>query len=262
MVLLDINAYVGHWPFKQLKYNTCKTLLERMNKYGVDISVVSNLNGIFYKNTQSANEELFDEINAGRRFRDRFIPFAIINPIYAGWKDDLETCITEMGMKGIRIYPLYHDYELTDPACIELVEMVRDRDLTVALTLRIVDSRQRSWMDLEKEWELKDIVPIIREVPDAKYMILNVANSTRLTDEEMDLLKKADIVFDTSGRSMNKLGELLSIYGKNKFAFGTHSPILDYLTGLLRIESLRDTEANNETKELFRSGNARRILGI
>ncbi len=262
MVLLDINAYIGHWPFKQLKYNTCEKLLERMNKYGVDVSVVSNLNGIFYKNTQSANEELFDEIRTDKRFRSRFIPFAIINPIYAGWKDDLEICITEMGIKGIRLYPLYHDYELTDPACIELVKMAKERNLTVALTLRIVDSRQRSWLDIEKEWELKDIVPIVREVPETKYLILNVANSTRLSDEDTELLKRANIVFDTSGRSMNKLGELLSIYGKDKFAFGTHSPILDYLTGLLRVEALRESEASKATKELLKSGNARRILEI
>ena len=84
-MLLDINAYVGHWPFKQLQYNTCDALLDRMNKFGVDVSAVSNLNGIFYKNTQSANKELYDEIKSNRRFRDRFVPFAVINPIYAGF---------------------------------------------------------------------------------------------------------------------------------------------------------------------------------
>jgi uncharacterized protein len=45
-------------------------------------------------------------------------------------------------------------------------------------------------------------------------------------------------------------------------AFGTHSPILDYLTGLLRIESLREDEADQKTKELLRSGNAKRFLRI
>ena len=49
-MLLDINAYVGHWPFKQLQHNTCSNLLDRMNRFGVDVSVISNLNGIFYKN--------------------------------------------------------------------------------------------------------------------------------------------------------------------------------------------------------------------
>lgn len=258
----DINAYIGHWPFKKLEYNTCKTLLERMNRFGVQISAVANLNGIFYKNTQSANEELLEEIKSDSRFRDHFVPFAIINPIYAGWRDDLEICHKKMGMKGVRLYPLYHDYEITDPACIELVKNCRDRGLPVAFTTRIVDSRQRSWMDISKEWSLKDIMPIIKEVPDAKYLILNSANGMRISEEETELLKKTDFIIDTSGRALTNLGELIKTYGKEKFAFGTHSPVLDYVTGMLRIDSLRESEADEPTKEMLRSGNAKRFLGV
>lgn len=278
-MLLDINAYVGHWPFKQLKHNTCSKLLERMNRFGVDISVISNLNGIFYKNTQSANEELHDEIRSDSRYTDRFIPFAVINPIYAGWRDDLEISITKMGMKGLRLYPQYHDYEITDPSLVELVKRASDHGLPVAIDIRMVDSRQRSWLDIPlydynaevkkdiiyKEWNLRNVVPLIKEVPDAKYIIVNIANSTDLNDEEKELVIKADILFDTSGRAIrgdNTLSELLKRFGKDRFAFGSHSPILDYLTGRLRIESLSGDEADEETKELLRSGNARRVLGI
>jgi uncharacterized protein len=261
-MLLDINAYVGHWPFMRLKNNTCETLLQKMNQYGVNMSVISNLNGIFYKNTQSANEELYDEIHADKLFGDRFIPFAIINPIYAGWKDDLDICADKFRFKGIRLYPLYHDYELTDPSCIELVKSSRDRNLVVAFTLRMVDSRPRSWMDIQKEWSLKDIIPILKAVPDARYMILNVANSTELNDEETTRIKNATLVLDTSGRNISNLGDLMKKFGKEKFSFGTHSPILDYVTGRLRIESLREAEADEATKEMLRSGNAKRILGV
>jgi len=69
-------------------------------------------------------------------------------------------------------------------------------------------------------------------------------------------------VMDTSGRSLTNLGELLKTYGKEKFAMGTHSPVLDYVTGILRIESLRESEADESTKEMLRSGNAKRILGL
>ena len=278
-MLLDINAYVGHWPFKQLKHNTCELLLERMNKFGVDMSIISNINGIFYKNTQSANEELYDEMNADSRFSDRFIPFAVINPIYAGWRNDLETCTTKMGMKGLRLYPQYHDYEITHPSLIELVKLARNRGLPVAFDIRMVDSRQRSWMDIPlfegnaavkfdiitKEWALRNIVPIVREVPDAKYLVLNLANSINLNDAEMEIIKKADILFDTSGRVIradDTLSELLKRFGKEKFAFGTHSPILDYLTGRLRIESMSESEADEPTKEMLRSGNAKRMMGL
>ena len=273
-MLLDINAYVGHWPFKQLQYNTCSMLLARMNMYSVDVSVVSNLNGIFYKNTQSANEELHDELQSDKNFRDRLIPFAIINPIYAGWRDDLEICVTRFGMKGVRVFPQYHDYEITDPSFIELVKLSRDRGLPVSIDIRMVDSRQRSWMDIPvfvpgeksdiifKEWQLKNVVPIIKEVPDAKYIIVNIANGLKLSDEEYEVIRKADVLFDTSGRSMSDLSELIKKFGKEKFAFGTHSPILDYLSGHLRIEYMNDSEADEPTKELLRSGNARRMLGV
>ncbi len=278
-MLLDINAYVGHWPFKKLRHNTCSQLLDRMDRFGVDVSVVSNINGIFYKNTQSANEELFEEINSDTRFRGRFVPFAVINPIYAGWKDDFEVCVSEMGMKGLRLFPQYHDYEITDSSLIELVGMARDRKLPVSFDIRMVDSRQKSWLDIPhydfcapvksdiifREWSLKNILPIIKAVPDARYIIVNLANSISLTIEETDIIKGTDLVFDTSGRTIrgeNDLALLLKRFGREKFAFGTHSPILDYLTGRLRIESMSEDEADESTKELIRSGNARRILGM
>ena len=261
-MLIDINAHVGHWPFKQLKFNTCATLVDRMNKFGVDLSVVSNLNGVFYKDTQSANQELFDEIKSNKRFGKRLLPFAVLNPIYAGWENDLKICSTKMGMKGICLYPLYHDYEITDPACVELVQRARDMGLIVTFTFRIVDQRQRSWMDISKEWSLKDITPIIKLVPDAKYFIVNAANSMVVSAEETELIKRSKLLFDTSGRNLTNLGDMLKLYGKDKFAFGTHSPVLDYLGGLLRIESLRENEADEATKQLIRSVNAERMLGI
>jgi hypothetical protein len=273
-MLLDINAYVGHWPFKQLQYNSCAKLLERMNKYSVDVSVISNLNGIFYKNTQPANQELYEELQSDKRYNGRFIPFAIINPIYAGWREDLEICITKMGMKGVRVFPQYHDYEITDPSFVELVRLTRDKGVPIALDIRMVDSRQRSWMDIPvfdpgersdiifKEWQLRNVVPIIKAVPDAKYIIVNVANGLSLNDEELGLIRQADVLFDTSGRSLSDLPGLIKRFGREKFAFGSHSPILDYLSGRLRIEYMNDAEADEATKELLRSGNAKRLIGL
>ena len=165
-------------------------------------------------------------------------------------------------MKGIRLYPKYHDYEVIDPALIELVKQARDLDLPVAFSLRMVDSRQRSWMDISSEWELRDVMPIIREVPDAKYLILNLANSLRLDNEDTELLKNANVLFDTSGREISHMHESMLKFGKGKFAYGSHAPLLDNISGLIRIESLTDTEADEETKELLRSGNAMKFLKI
>lgn len=263
-MLVDVNSYIGHWPFRQRDYNTCEGRVERMDRFGIDQAIVSNMNGIFYKNPQSANEELHDAIKARRQFQDRLIPFAVINPIYASWKSHFDASVDKMAMRGIRLYPRYHGYELTNPACIELVKRARDKGLPVALCLRMVDSRPSSWLDLERkeEWALRNVVPIVKAVPDAKYIIVNVANSTALSPEDTEILKRADVIMDTSGRNIIDLGAMIATYGKEKFAYGTHAPILDDVTGLLRIESLRADEADEQTKALLRSGNIKRMLKI
>ncbi len=261
-MLIDSNAYIGHWPFRQFEYNTLETLSGRMKEFGTDVTIVSSLNGVFYKNTQHANDELHEAINSKRKYSDRFIPFAVINPIYGGWRDDFQKCTSQMGMKGVRLYPKYHLYDIIHPNCVELVKMCRDKGIPVVFSMRMVDNRTSSWMDLEKEWSLQDIVPIIRAVPDAKYLICNAANSTNLEKEDTELVKKADVLIDSSGRAMADWPGLLAKYGKEKFCFGTQAPILDYFTGLLRIESLRDSEADEATKELLRSGNIKKMLGL
>ena len=261
-MLIDSNAYIGQWPFRRFEYNTLDALSARMKEFGTEVSVVSSLNGVFYKNTQNANEELIAAIRGKRAYRDSFIPFAVINPIYGGWKDDFKVCSSAMGMKGIRVYPKYHNYDITNPACIELVKMSRDKGLPVVFDLRMVDRRTSSWIDIDKEWSLKDVAPIVRAVPDAKYLIVNVANGTALSAEDTALFKKADLLMDSSGRNMVDWSDLFQRFGTDHFCFGTQSPILDYFTGLLRIESLRENEADESTKELLRSGNIKRMLGI
>ena len=103
---------------------------------------------------------------------------------------------------------------------------------------------------------------ILNAVPDAKYIIVNFANAVKLDVEELSIVKKTNLLFDTSGRAITNMADFLKHFGEDKFAFGTHSPILDYLTGLLRIESLLPNEADENTKELLRSGNAKRMLGL
>lgn len=260
--MIDGNAYIGHWPFRRRKYGTCEALLGRMNEFGVELSVISALEGVFYKNPQTTNRELYEQLQAQRKFRERLIPFAVINPIYGGWKDDIEVCTTRFRMKGIRLYPKYHGYRIDHPHCIETVKIARDKGLPVAFSLRMVDSRPSSWLDIREEWALKDVLPIIRAVPDAKYLILNLAGSLKLSGEETELLRGADLVMDTSGRSLTELGRLIKVFGPDKFVFGTHSPILDYCTGLLRIESLHPEEAGEEVKEGLYSENISRFCNL
>ncbi|NND06723.1 MAG: amidohydrolase family protein [Saprospiraceae bacterium] len=261
-MLIDANAHIGHWPFRHRAYNTCATLLSRMDEFGVDKAIISNMSACLYKNPQTANAELVKEINSITQSADRFYPLGVINPLYGGWMDDVKICHEEYGMKGIKIYPKYHGYEIDDPICEELIERAHERGLAIAIPLRVVDSRPSSWLDIVEEFALSDILSLIAKVPDAKFLIQNVSQRSPLSDEEIELVRSTDTVIDTSGKRIDILESWLGVLDEDSFCFGTHSPILDYCTGLLRIESLTASEADAAVREKLRSGNIQKLLAI
>lgn len=270
-MLIDINAYVGNWPFRPLRGTTPGEMLTRMNKFGVDKAVISNLNGLFYVDCQLANEELHEWVKANDDFKDRFIPFATINPILPWWKGSLETCHKEFGMKGIRINPIYHEYKLTDDSCVEMVKAARDRDMVISIPLRMTDLRERSWLDVDNALNYNDVAALVSKVPDAKYMILDARvtdTQAPTTKESEKILKSANVIFDTSrgsgvpikGPNSESMQYLLSTFGIEKMGFGTETPFVDYCSPFLRVAVFN--EADGAGKDLIWSGNAKRMLNI
>ena len=57
-MIIDINAYLGHFAFRQLRHNTADGLLALMDRKGIDRAVVSSAAAITYRNAQSGNEEV------------------------------------------------------------------------------------------------------------------------------------------------------------------------------------------------------------
>lgn len=262
-MLIDCNAHIGEWPFRQRKYNICEGLISRMDDFGVESGFISNLSSVLYKNTQTGNESLVEAIQSKRKFRNRLFPVGVINPIYGGgWRNDFKICTEKFGMKAIKLYPVYHGYDFNHENCIELVKMARDKGVVVCIPFRVVDPRPSSWMDVEKELGFKDVMTLVRHVPDAKYLFLNIASGINMNSAELALFKKADTMIDTSGRAINTLPQIIQKIGIDKIALGTHSPTLDYCTGQLRIEALYDSEANEKDKELMRSGNIKRMFNL
>ena len=56
--MIDVNAYLGHFAFRQLRHNTAAGLLELMDSRRIERAVVSSAAAITYRNTQAGNEEV------------------------------------------------------------------------------------------------------------------------------------------------------------------------------------------------------------
>ena len=153
--------------------------------------------------------------------------------------------------------------KIKDSARSEVAVKKEKADQETKKILEMIEKREVASTSLESKKLMmgakRDVIEEVFSKAEKKLGKLPKADRQKIIES---LLKKANILFDTSGRSVNALPELLKRFGADKFAMGTHSPILDYLTGLLRIESLRGEEASETEKDLMRSGNAKRILGI
>src|SRR5262249_25988931 len=144
VVILDANAWLGHYPFRAVPHHTPDGLLRLMDRHGIDRAVVASLHAVFYRDPQPGNEELARWVAP---HRDRLVPCAVLTPLYAGWEGDLGRWCEEWGMRGVRLFPEHHRYSLAGPECLALARAATARGLHLAIPLRLEDRRQRHWMD-------------------------------------------------------------------------------------------------------------------
>jgi len=65
-MIVDVNAYLGHFAFRRLRHNTAASLLALMDVKKIDRAVVSNVGAITYRNSQAGNEEVAEEVQSSR----------------------------------------------------------------------------------------------------------------------------------------------------------------------------------------------------
>lgn len=258
-MIIDANSWLGHWPFRQLRYNDVDGLLRLMDANGIDKAVVSSIHGIFYKNVQRANEELAEAVEG---HNDRLIPFATLNPLYPGWQRNLQLCRNDFGMRGLRIFPAYHQYDLTDGPSLELIGAATELGWPVSVTQRVVDVRQRHPMDSERLIGVGEMEAVAAACPDTSFIILNalgLESSPIFAGNRQD---KRRVVTDISRMTAvmgNNMGALIENHGAGSLVFGTGMPFNYPRPALLKMDVL---QADADAKEAILHGNMERMLGI
>ncbi len=83
-MIIDINATLGHYPFRQLTATDAESMTKLMDRWTIDRALVSSLHAVFYRDCHRGNLELFDQIKS---HPDRFISVAMsIRSTLAGGK--------------------------------------------------------------------------------------------------------------------------------------------------------------------------------
>ncbi|WP_207592284.1 amidohydrolase family protein [Halomontanus rarus] len=221
--IVDANAYVGNWPFRSLDASP-EALVDRMDEKGVDEAIVSAIDALFYRNCHRANRELVADLEG---YEDRLIPFATIDPTYAAWRKDLHEAVEELGMRGVRLFPCYHDYDLDQSAVAELLRECADLDVPVMIVAVLQDQRQRHpRMQLRgfedggtrsfTEEHVDQLVELLEECPDTDVIVGNLWNNAERVYEETCVSKPSGVRLDNqvrSGRTLFVLDDLFYYFG-------------------------------------------------
>lgn len=257
-MIIDINACLGHYPFRRLRFNTAATMLELMNRNGIDRAVVSSLNALFYRDVQQGNEELWEET---KPHGARFVPVAMVNPKYVAWERDLAEAVESWKMKVVTLAPEHHGYSLNDEHGRAALARIAEYGTPVMLIQRYEDRRQRHHWDRAEDLQASALFEAARAHPRLKFLLVNWLGLDGAKLVQAGL--KGRCLIDISRPQVvyrKDVPRLIESMGVEAIAFGSHMPF-EYvgpsLVKLANIEKLRPAEY-----EAIAWRNAAKFLGL
>ena len=257
-MIIDINASLGHYPFRQLAATTPEAMIQLMNRWTIDRALVSSLHAVFYRDAQRGNLELFEHVKA---HASRFISVATINPKYVGWRQDLDTCCDQLQMKAVTLVPAHHGYSLSDPFAQAAIKEIVKRDLPVLLTQRFEDRRQRHHWDVAEDLEQSAVLELARQHPDLRLILSNWIALDGVKLKAAGL--KGRVLIDFARLHVllhGDVGKLIDSLGVEAIAFGSHMPFDYTAASLVKLSNL-DTLTKTEQDQIAWQ-NAARFLKL
>lgn len=263
-MIIDVNALLGRWPFYTLRYEGVDGVLALMDRASIDKAVVTSMNSVYHVDYETGNREVAE---ACRLHPDRFIPFAVINPNLALWKEHLKTCVKKYNVKGIKLHPDHHMYRLSSEEVRRLMDEARNYGLPVYVQTSLIDHRNLSrytpFYCVVPETPLNEVAQLIGKFPDNKIIVGtaqrggNKAISLIAQVPENDNLYIETSVMDAGPHRCTE--KLVETIGSSRLLFGTRMPLLIPEAAKLVVEKSKIAE---EDKEKILGGNATDLLSI
>lgn len=242
-MIIDVNACLGPYPFRSLRFNTAEGMAGLMDRNGIDRAVVSFLPAVFYRDGHQGNRELYE---ATKDHGSRFIPVATINPKYVAWERDLEEAVERWQMKAVALVPEHHGYALADERGRAALSRIAKHGVPVMLMQRFEDRRQRHHWDRAEDLQSAVLLEAARAHPELRFLLVNWLGLDGARLIEAGLKGRCLIDFARTQFVYRKDAlRLIDTLGVEALAFGSHMPF-DYvgpsLVKLANLERFRPAE--------------------
>lgn len=248
-MIVDINAYLGFWKYWRIDTITASDLIILQDKFGIDKAVISSTISIL-DDYEQGDEEV---MNAVKGHPERLVGFASTSPMFKEESLYAFKKSIKAGMKGLKLFPMYHGYNLGDSTTHFLIEEAVRSGVPVMIPLRL--SMNYSFPAVE----ISEIHGLLDNFQDGHFILGGVGHFE--FRPAVSLMKKYDnVLFETSCLSIWKgIETLVKELGADRILFGTGMPIQYPGAGLAKMEG---AEISQEDKALIFGKNAQKLLNL
>lgn len=251
--IIDTNVHLFQWPFRKLPYDTTAAFVSKLQSLRIKQAWAGNFEGVLHRDLDGVNSRLAEAC------RDAppglLIPFGSVNPELPDWEEDLRRCHETHHMPGIRLHPNYHGYSLSDPRFARLLAMAAERDLCVQIAVALEDRRTQHPRLQVPDVDLDPLPEVMRQVADAKVMLLNYRPSTASLER---VGRVPGIFFDTARvEATDGILRLIRAVSPERVMLGSHSPLLVMEAALIKVY---ESELNHSEIGRLVSLNAMQML--
>src|SRR5919107_2415876 len=138
LMRIDVNTFVGAYPFRRVPGTSPEALLQAMDRLAVEEAWVSHLPSVFWRDPAAGNHWLYEI--AGRH--ERLQPVPAIHPGLPGWEESIRQARAE-AVPAIRCDPTYYGLQPDGSEMRALAQACAAEQIVLLMAVRLEDARQR-----------------------------------------------------------------------------------------------------------------------
>ncbi|MHB1327365.1 MAG: amidohydrolase family protein [Gemmatimonadales bacterium] len=252
---IDVNAFVGHYPFRRLEGGAPEQLLLAMDRVASDEAWIGNLAAVFWRDPTEGNETLYRIAAAHQRLK----PVPAVHPGLEGWRDALAEA-ADRGAPAVRVDPLFYGVSPLGAHMAALASEAGRLDLPVVMAVKLEDSRQRHPNDGSADLTAAMIRGLLRSDDRARFIVTHADRDCIEQVHYGSTPEEAErVLWDLCwlwGPPQDDLEHLVRTVGAARFCFGTGMPLRIPESSVAKLELL---DLSPEMRHAIEGGNARRF---
>lgn len=231
MNTIDVNCFLGHWPFRKIRRGTFADLQAVHAANAIAFGFVSSLDSIFYNDPFEGDEDLHETLK-GSSYRQ----ILSVNPELPGWQADISRGVRFFGSCGVRIYPAYHGYDLNSRPVDALCLLLEKMRLPLVLTIRLEDERL-GYLIQHRAPAMDDVRRFLDRHKQNAILLTGAYASELLTIQDA-CASRRNVFFDTSGlkETLFAVEKFLQAFPASQLLYGSQHSLYCLRSSLLLVE--------------------------